>query len=101
MRFLEKEELPHFKFQKDFLKPFEHTMIHNNNPEVRDMVSFAITFRCAYCNGRTGLAMPTTNDPSQSAKHAVRVANYVRRVLRCIKSPNWYAVVDFGAKDGD
>ena len=39
MRFLEKEELPHFKFQKDFLKPFEYTMIHNNNPEVRDMVS--------------------------------------------------------------
>jgi brefeldin A-inhibited guanine nucleotide-exchange protein len=39
MRFLEKEELPHFKFQKDFLKPFEHTMIHNQNPEIRDMVS--------------------------------------------------------------
>ncbi|KAF7301642.1 Guanine nucleotide exchange factor [Mycena indigotica] len=38
MRFLEKEELPHFKFQKDFLKPFEHTMIHNNNPDIRDMV---------------------------------------------------------------
>jgi len=38
MRFLEKEELPHFKFQKDFLKPFEYTMIHNHNPEVRDMV---------------------------------------------------------------
>ncbi|KAF8627181.1 hypothetical protein AX15_004499 [Amanita polypyramis BW_CC] len=38
MRFLEKEELPHFKFQKDFLKPFEYTMTHNNNPEVRDMV---------------------------------------------------------------
>jgi brefeldin A-inhibited guanine nucleotide-exchange protein len=39
MRFLEKEELPHFKFQKDFLKPFEHTMAHNNNPEIRDMVN--------------------------------------------------------------
>ena len=38
MRFLEKEELSHFKFQKDFLKPFEHTMIHNNNPDIRDMV---------------------------------------------------------------
>ncbi|EJD00904.1 Sec7-domain-containing protein [Fomitiporia mediterranea MF3/22] len=38
MRFLEKEELPHFKFQKDFLRPFEYTMIHNNNPDVRDMV---------------------------------------------------------------
>jgi brefeldin A-inhibited guanine nucleotide-exchange protein len=38
MRFLEKEELPHFKFQKDFLKPFEYTMTNNRNPEVRDMV---------------------------------------------------------------
>lgn len=38
MRFLEKEELSHFKFQKDFLKPFEYTMIHNANPEIRDMV---------------------------------------------------------------
>ncbi|KAF8332688.1 uncharacterized protein EI90DRAFT_2994962 [Cantharellus anzutake] len=38
MRFLEKEELPLFKFQKDFLKPFEFTMIHNQNPDVRDMV---------------------------------------------------------------
>jgi brefeldin A-inhibited guanine nucleotide-exchange protein len=38
MRFLEKEELPLFKFQKDFLKPFEHTMIRNPNPDVRDMV---------------------------------------------------------------
>ncbi|TFY76798.1 hypothetical protein EWM64_g7215 [Hericium alpestre] len=38
MRFLEKEELPHFRFQKDFLKPFEYTMIHNPNPDIRDMV---------------------------------------------------------------
>lgn len=38
MRFLEKEELPHFKFQKDFLMPFEHIL--GNNPEVaiKDMV---------------------------------------------------------------
>ncbi|VDB92083.1 unnamed protein product, partial [Peniophora sp. CBMAI 1063] len=38
IRSLEKEELPHFKFQKDFLKPFEFTMNHNSNPEIRDMV---------------------------------------------------------------
>ncbi|KAJ3476149.1 hypothetical protein NLI96_g11367 [Meripilus lineatus] len=38
MRFLEKEELPHFKFQKDFLRPFQYTMTHNSNPDVRDMV---------------------------------------------------------------
>jgi Sec7-like guanine-nucleotide exchange factor len=40
MRFLEKEELAHFKFQKDFLKPFEYTMVHNANPDIRDMVCF-------------------------------------------------------------
>jgi brefeldin A-inhibited guanine nucleotide-exchange protein len=38
MRFLEKEELSHFQFQKDFLKPFEYTMIHNTNSDARDMV---------------------------------------------------------------
>ncbi|GJJ07601.1 hypothetical protein Clacol_001804 [Clathrus columnatus] len=38
MRFLEIEELSHFKFQKDFLKPFEYTMIHNANPAIRDMI---------------------------------------------------------------
>jgi len=43
MRFLEQEELPNFKFQKDFLKPFEYTMIHNQNPEIRDLVSVGYT----------------------------------------------------------
>ncbi|SPO29626.1 probable SEC7 - component of non-clathrin vesicle coat [Ustilago trichophora] len=38
MRFLEKEELPHFKFQKDFLKPFEVTMQRNRNLEAKEMV---------------------------------------------------------------
>lgn len=47
MRFLEKEELPHFKFQKDFLRPFEHTMTHNANPEIRDMVKKTSIRDCA------------------------------------------------------
>ena len=47
MRFLEKEELPHFKFQKDFLKPFEYTMIHNQNPEIRDMVFVLHPVHCS------------------------------------------------------
>lgn len=38
MRFLEKEELPHFKFQKDFLKPFEITMQRNRSHEAKEMV---------------------------------------------------------------
>ena len=38
MRFLEIEELPHFKFQKDFLKPFEHVMANCSVVPVKDMV---------------------------------------------------------------
>ncbi|KAJ4525184.1 guanine nucleotide exchange protein for ADP-robosylation factor [Exophiala dermatitidis] len=38
MRFLEFEELPGFKFQKDFLKPFEHVMANSNVVSVKDMV---------------------------------------------------------------
>ncbi|KAK2745668.1 guanine nucleotide exchange protein for ADP-robosylation factor [Myotisia sp. PD_48] len=38
MRFLEIEELPGFKFQKDFLKPFEHVMANSTTVTVKDMV---------------------------------------------------------------
>ncbi|KAI9739267.1 MAG: guanine nucleotide exchange protein for ADP-robosylation factor [Cirrosporium novae-zelandiae] len=38
MRFMELEELPGFKFQKDFLKPFEHVMANTNVVTVKDMV---------------------------------------------------------------
>ncbi|KAH9995338.1 Sec7-domain-containing protein [Xylariaceae sp. FL0662B] len=37
MRFMEIPELPGFKFQKDFLKPFEHVMANSNNLTVKDM----------------------------------------------------------------
>lgn len=38
IRFMELEELSGFKFQKDFLKPFEHVMSNSNNITVKDMV---------------------------------------------------------------
>ncbi|KAF4125399.1 brefeldin A-inhibited guanine nucleotide-exchange protein, partial [Geosmithia morbida] len=38
MRFMEIEELAGFKFQKDFLKPFEHVLANSSNPTVKDMV---------------------------------------------------------------
>jgi brefeldin A-inhibited guanine nucleotide-exchange protein len=37
MKFLELEELPNFKFQKDFLKPFEHVLGNNPDPKIKDM----------------------------------------------------------------
>lgn len=38
MRFLEKDELAHFKFQKDFLRPFEYIIANNNVVPVKDHV---------------------------------------------------------------
>lgn len=38
MKFMEIEELPGFKFQKDFLKPFEHIINNANVVSVKDMV---------------------------------------------------------------
>jgi brefeldin A-inhibited guanine nucleotide-exchange protein len=37
MRFLELEELPNFKFQKDFLRPFEEIVKNNPDPKIKDM----------------------------------------------------------------
>lgn len=37
-RFLEIDELPHFKFQKDFLRPFEYILANNPALAVKDMV---------------------------------------------------------------
>ncbi|KAI8381215.1 uncharacterized protein BYT42DRAFT_613016 [Radiomyces spectabilis] len=38
MQFLEKEELPHFKFQKDFLMPFRDILANNPDVAIKDMV---------------------------------------------------------------
>ncbi|KAF7722533.1 guanine nucleotide exchange protein for ADP-robosylation factor [Apophysomyces ossiformis] len=38
MKFLEKEELPHFKFQKDFLMPFRDILSNNPAIAIKDMV---------------------------------------------------------------
>ncbi|KAI9838812.1 MAG: guanine nucleotide exchange protein for ADP-robosylation factor [Sclerophora amabilis] len=38
MRFMEIEELPGFKFQKDFLKPFEHVIANTGVVPVKDMI---------------------------------------------------------------
>lgn len=38
MKFIEKGEFSNFRFQKDFLRPFEHIMKKNRSPAIRDMV---------------------------------------------------------------
>lgn len=38
MKFLEKEELFNFKFNREFLRPFQYTLAHNKDVSVKDMV---------------------------------------------------------------
>ena len=38
VKFLEKEELAHYRFQEDFLQPFDYIMRNNNDVSIRDMV---------------------------------------------------------------
>lgn len=38
MKFIEKGEFANFRFQKEFLRPFEVIMKKNRNPTIRDMV---------------------------------------------------------------
>ena len=39
MKFLEKNEMANYHFQKEFLKPFELITAKNTNVQIRDMVS--------------------------------------------------------------
>lgn len=38
MKFLEKEELEHFRFQREFLRPFQFILVHNRSIAIKDMV---------------------------------------------------------------
>ncbi|CAH6723573.1 protein transport protein Sec7p [[Candida] jaroonii] len=38
MRFFDIDELAHFKFQREFLKPFEYIISHNDSLEIKDMI---------------------------------------------------------------
>jgi hypothetical protein len=93
MNFLEKEELSHFRFQKDFLRPFEYTILNNKNADAREMVRPHTVYRGYEMSMKpmtdmTGPTMPTTNVASPLPKPPIRLENDFRRILRCIQSPN-------------
>lgn len=43
-RFFNIEELSHFKFQREFLKPFDYVILHNDNLQVKEMVLNCIQY---------------------------------------------------------
>lgn len=95
MRFLEKEELPHFKFQKDFLKPFEYTMIHNQNPEIRDLVKSSFFSSCPhiYSLALEGFAMLATDDTSTCTESAFWLAYHVWCFFCSFEGFDWLVVI--------
>ncbi|KAG5646614.1 hypothetical protein DXG03_002918 [Asterophora parasitica] len=99
MRFLEKEELPHFKFQKDFLKPFEYTMIHNQNPEVRDMVLQCIQqmIQARVQNMRSGWRTMFGVFSAASKVLTERIANSAFEIVTRLNKEHFPAIVRHGA----
>ncbi|KAK2466184.1 hypothetical protein APHAL10511_001826 [Amanita phalloides] len=99
MRFLEKEELPHFKFQKDFLKPFEYTMTHNNNPEVRDMVLQCLQqmIQAKVQNMRSGWRTMFGVFSAASKVLTERIANSAFEIVTRLNRDYFIAIVRYGA----
>ncbi|KAK7061698.1 protein transport protein sec71 [Favolaschia claudopus] len=99
MRFLEKEELPHFKFQKDFLKPFEHTMIHNPNPDIRDMVLQCLQqmIQARVQNMRSGWRTMFGVFQAASKVLTERVATSAFEIVTRLNKDHFNAIVRHGA----
>ncbi|KJA24651.1 hypothetical protein HYPSUDRAFT_65529 [Hypholoma sublateritium FD-334 SS-4] len=99
MRFLEKEELPHFKFQKDFLKPFEYTMIHNQNPDIRDLVLQCLQqmIQARTQNLRSGWRTMFGVFSAASKVLTERVANSAFEIVTRLNKDHFPAIVQYGA----
>ncbi|KAJ3508228.1 hypothetical protein NLJ89_g5873 [Agrocybe chaxingu] len=99
MRFLEKEELPHFKFQKDFLKPFEYTMIHNQNPELRDLVLQCLQqmIQARAQNMRSGWRTMFGVFSAASKVLTERIANSAFEIVTRLNKDHFSAIVQYGA----
>lgn len=99
MRFLEKEELANFKFQKDFLKPFEYAMVHNNHPDARDMVLQCLhqMIQARVQNLRSGwrtmFGVFAAAAKATSERTVVQAFDLVQRVV----AEHFSAVVEYGS----
>ncbi|KAF9534357.1 hypothetical protein CPB83DRAFT_844112 [Crepidotus variabilis] len=99
VRFLEKEELPHFRFQKDFLKPFEYTMIHNQNPDLRDLVLQCLQqmIQTRSQNLRSGWRTMFGVFSAASKVSTERIANSAFEIVTRLNKDHFPAVVQHGA----
>lgn len=98
-RFLELEELPHFKFQKDFLKPFEYAMRHNRSPDAQEMVLQCLAQMIAsrIQNMRSGFSTLFVVLGTASKSSSERVVSYAFELAQRLSSEHFNAIVAQGA----
>ncbi|EIW73609.1 hypothetical protein TREMEDRAFT_25229 [Tremella mesenterica DSM 1558] len=99
MNFLEKEELSHFGFQKDFLKPFEYTIVHNKNADAREMVLQCLQqmLQARVQNLRSGWRTLFSVFSAASKVLTERVANYAFELVTLVYRQHFALVVRYGA----
>nr|ODN91502.1 guanine nucleotide exchange protein for ADP-robosylation factor [Cryptococcus depauperatus CBS 7855] len=99
MNFLEKEELSHFRFQKDFLRPFEYTIIHNKNSDAREMVLQCLQhmLQSRMQNLRSGWRTMFGVFSAASKVVTERVCNYAFELVTLVYRDYFSLVVKFGS----
>ncbi len=95
----EKEELPHFKFQKDFLKPFEITMQRNRNLEAKEMVLQCLEqmIQSRVDNIRSGWRTMFGVFGAASAAPSERVSAYAFDLVRQLNAKHLGAIIVNGS----
>ncbi|TXT13291.1 hypothetical protein VHUM_00658 [Vanrija humicola] len=99
MNFLQKEELAHFRFQKDFLRPFEYTIVHNMNSDAREMVLQCLQqmIQTRVQNLRSGWQTMFAVFSAASRVLTERVASYAFDLVSLIYREHFSLVVRFGS----
>ncbi|KAJ9127856.1 hypothetical protein QFC24_000140 [Naganishia onofrii] len=99
MRFLEKDELAHFKFQKDFLKPFEYAMTHNVNADAREMILQCLQqmLQARVNNLRSGWSTMFKVFSAASRVLTARVPNYAFDLVTTIYREHFDLVLKYGS----
>ncbi|GMK57374.1 hypothetical protein CspeluHIS016_0402080 [Cutaneotrichosporon spelunceum] len=99
MNFLQKEELSHFRFQKDFLRPFEYTIVHNMNSDAREMVLQCLQqmIQARVQNLRSGWHTMFAVFSAASKVLTERVANYAFELVSLVYREHFSLVVRYGA----
>jgi len=109
MKFLEMEELPNYKFQKDFLKPFEYTMAHTKNIIIKDMVLTCLlqmiqakltTIRSGYkaiLGVMTEAAKETNTDVNSTNQENYNIVKMAFDILKTIYKEQFNTIVENNA----